>query len=83
MPPRQIKKVGKAHRFGGSWTTAKLDVIAQYLHGHTTALKDKPSEERPFRKAYIDAFVARLLAEIVANDRMKREYDFIATHLHL
>jgi three-Cys-motif partner protein len=31
-------------------------VIAQYLHGYTTALKDKPSKERPFRKAYIDAF---------------------------
>jgi three-Cys-motif partner protein len=56
MPPRQTKEIRKAHRFGGNWTTAKLDVIAQYLHGYTTALKDKPNEERPFRKAYIDAF---------------------------
>jgi three-Cys-motif partner protein len=31
-------------------------VIAQYLHGYTTALMDRPSEKRPFRKAYIDAF---------------------------
>jgi three-Cys-motif partner protein len=47
---------GKAHRFGGDWTSAKLDVLAQYLSRYTTALKDKPSQERPFRKAYIDAF---------------------------
>ena len=33
----------KAHRFGGDWTTAKLDVLSKYLHGYTVALKDKPS----------------------------------------
>jgi three-Cys-motif partner protein len=47
---------GKAHRFGGDWTTAKLNVLADYLKSYTTALKDKPSKERPFPKAYIDAF---------------------------
>src|SRR5262245_39611513 len=47
---------GKAHKFGGDWTTTKLDVLAGYLHSYTTALKDKPSKERPFSKAYIDAF---------------------------
>ncbi len=47
---------GKAHRFGGGWTTAKLDVLAKYLASYTTALKDKPSKEHPFRKGYIDAF---------------------------
>jgi three-Cys-motif partner protein len=47
---------GGTHRFGGDWTTAKLDVIARYLESYTTALKDKPSEERPFVKGYIDAF---------------------------
>ncbi|EQD32438.1 hypothetical protein B2A_13568, partial [mine drainage metagenome] len=46
----------RAHRFGGDWTTAKLDVLAKYLASYTTALKDKPSKERPFRKGYIDAF---------------------------
>lgn len=46
----------KSHRFGGDWTTAKLDVLAKYLAGYTKALKDKPTKERPFRKAYIDAF---------------------------
>jgi three-Cys-motif partner protein len=31
-------------------------VIANYLKSYTTALKDKPSKDRPFKKAYIDAF---------------------------
>jgi three-Cys-motif partner protein len=56
MAKRRIKGAGKAHRFGGDWTTAKLDVLAKYLASYTTALKDKPSKEHPFRKGYIDAF---------------------------
>lgn len=36
---------------GGDWTTQKLDVLARYLHGYTTAL----SGQR-FRKGYIDGF---------------------------
>jgi len=56
MARRSKGSDGKAHRFGGDWTTAKLDVLADYLKSYTTALKDKPSKERPFRKAYIDAF---------------------------
>jgi len=47
---------GKAHRFGGDWTSTKLDVLAKYLAAYTTALKEKPTPERAFRKAYIDAF---------------------------
>jgi len=47
---------GRAHRFGGDWTSTKLDVLAKYLARYNTALKDKPSKERPFRRAYIDAF---------------------------
>lgn len=47
---------GKAHRFGGDWTSTKLEVLAKYLTAYTTALRDKPSEASPFRKAYIDAF---------------------------
>lgn len=42
--------------FGGDWTTQKLDIIAAYLSAYTTALKDKPTRERPFKKVYIDAF---------------------------
>jgi len=57
MAPKRPKQPGgKAHRFGGGWTTAKLDVLANYLASYTTALKDKPSKEHPFRKGYIDAF---------------------------
>lgn len=55
MTPKPAKG-GKAHRFGGDWTTAKLDVLAKYLASYTTALKEKPSKNRPFRKGYIDAF---------------------------
>jgi three-Cys-motif partner protein len=56
MSPRPTKRDGRAHGFGGSWTTAKLQVLAGYLQRYTTALRDKPTKERPFRKAYIDAF---------------------------
>lgn len=57
MPPKRTRRRdGKAHRFGGNWTTAKLDVLAKYLKSYTTALQDKPSKEHPFRKGYIDAF---------------------------
>jgi three-Cys-motif partner protein len=45
-----------AHTFGGDWTSTKLDVLEKYLAAYTTALKDKPSADRAFRKAYIDAF---------------------------
>jgi len=38
-------------RFGGDWTTRKLDVLADYLKGYTTALKKAPLE-----KWYVDAF---------------------------
>ncbi len=47
---------GGAHRFGGNWTSTKLDVLAKYLSSYTKALKDQPSTARPFRKGYIDAF---------------------------
>jgi three-Cys-motif partner protein len=55
-PRKRAKSKGKAHSFGGDWTSTKLAVLAKYLTAYTTALKDKPSAERPFRKAYIDAF---------------------------
>jgi three-Cys-motif partner protein len=46
----------KGHRFGGDWTDAKLQVLEGYLRAYTMALKDKPSQDRPFKKIYIDAF---------------------------
>jgi three-Cys-motif partner protein len=56
MPGRRSRDAGKAHRFGGDWTTEKLNVLAGYLRSYTTALQGKPSSSNPFRKAYIDAF---------------------------
>lgn len=44
------------HRFGGNWTTRKLDVLAGYLQSYTTALKNQPKPQRPFRKLFVDAF---------------------------
>lgn len=40
-----------SHRFGGDWTSAKLDAVGKYLAAYTTALKNQP-----FEKVYIDAF---------------------------
>ena len=31
---------GKAHTFGGDWTTTKLDILAAYLKSYTTALQN-------------------------------------------
>lgn len=42
---------GKAHSFGGDWTSKKLAVIKQYLDAYLDALKNQP-----FKTAYIDAF---------------------------
>ena len=42
---------GRAHRFGGDWTSEKLDILRGYLVGYTTALKNQP-----FKTGYIDAF---------------------------
>jgi hypothetical protein len=39
------ERTGKGHRFGGDWTTAKLEVLAGYLSSYTTALKDKPTPD--------------------------------------
>ncbi len=59
---------GKAHQFGGDWTSAKLDVIAKYLRAYTTALKNQPSKERPFRKIYVDAFAGTGYREAQRDD---------------
>ena len=43
-------------KFGGDWTLDKLDILKRYLDAYTTALKNKPSQDRPFTLVYIDAF---------------------------
>ena len=65
---KNTKGGGAPHRFGGDWTTVKLGVIAAYLQAYTTALKDKPSPKRPFRKGYIDAFAGTGYREVRRND---------------
>jgi len=55
---------GKAHRFGGDWTTAKLEVLKGYLEGYTTALKSTS-----FRKGYIDAFAGTGYRDCGRNDK--------------
>lgn len=45
------KREGDVNRFGGAWTTSKLEVLGKYLHAYTTALK-----HQPFKLWYIDAF---------------------------
>lgn len=44
------------HLFGGEWTRKKLEAIEKYLSAYNTALKAKPTPERPFERIYIDAF---------------------------
>jgi three-Cys-motif partner protein len=48
--------LAESHRFGGSWTDLKLNLLEKYLKAYTTALKDKPSRRTPFVKHYVDAF---------------------------
>lgn len=45
------KQPTKGHRFGGEWTTRKLDVLSKYLAAYTTALRNQQ-----FVIGYIDAF---------------------------
>ena len=56
MPPTKPNTNAKHHQFGGHWTSQKLEVLAKYLQSYATALRDKPTPERPFRKEFIDAF---------------------------
>ncbi|WP_129781634.1 three-Cys-motif partner protein TcmP [Peristeroidobacter soli] len=50
------RNTGSPHVFGGDWTTQKLQVLSRYLQSYTTALRYKPTPDRPFRKTFIDAF---------------------------
>lgn len=43
-------------RFGGEWTEEKLGILEAYLNAYTTALRNQPSRESPFKLVYIDAF---------------------------
>ena len=53
----------RAHRFGGDWTTAKLEVLKGYLEAYTHALKNTT-----FRTGYIDAFAGTGYRDGCRND---------------
>ncbi len=59
MKKRKSGEADREHAFGGGWTKAKLDVLAQYLRAYTKALKNQP-----FRKGYIDAFAGTGYREV-------------------
>lgn len=59
VPARKEAESGDVQsedEFGGLWTEVKLDIVEKYLNAYTTALKQKPHPDRPFRLLYIDAF---------------------------
>ncbi len=70
MAPGSSSKTKRgANRFGGDWTTAKLNVLKKYLASYTTALQNQPSKARPFLKAYIDAFAGSGYRETPRDER--------------
>lgn len=77
MTAKRITAHGKAHQFGGDWTTAKLAVLSGYLTSYTTALKDKPHPDRPFRKAFIDAFAGTGYRDIRRDDEKGPTHDLL------
>jgi three-Cys-motif partner protein len=56
----------REHRFGGDWTTRKLDVLAGYLTSYTSALKNSP-----FQKLYVDAFAGTGYRDVRRDDDAK------------
>jgi three-Cys-motif partner protein len=69
MTPRRTTTGAKRHQFGGDWTNRKLEVLAGYLRSYTTALKEKPTPENPFRKAFIDAFAGTGYRDVRRDDK--------------
>lgn len=52
MTGRKLGTSGpQEHRFGGDWTTKKLEILRSYLSAYAKVLKNQP-----FKTAYIDAF---------------------------
>jgi three-Cys-motif partner protein len=77
MSPQRTGKPRKGHQFGGDWTTQKLEVLAGYLRGYTTALKNKPTASDPFRKAFIDAFAGSGYREIRRSDESASQQNLL------
>lgn len=81
MARRRGTSTGKAHRFGGDWTSAKLDVLEKYLAAYTKALQHQPSAARPFRKAYIDAFAGTGYRTLRSEDESKPSANLVLPDL--
>ena len=50
-------------RYGGRWTSEKLDILEKYLNAYTRALKNQP-----FQLMYIDAFAGSGYVELQQDD---------------
>ncbi len=61
----------KQHSFGGPWTMIKLNLLERYLAFFNTALQSRPSQERPFKRIYIDAFAGTGECDIKLGDGMR------------
>ena len=55
-------------KFGGEWTTEKLEILQKYLSAYTTVLRNKPCAARPFRLLYIDAFAGTGHLDLKSNN---------------
>lgn len=66
----------REHQFGGEWTTRKLEVLAGYLQGYTTALK-----KTPFQKLYVDAFAGTGYRDVRRNDTVKSSQEALFPEL--
>ena len=56
-------------RYGGRWTSKKLDILGTYLNEYTTALKNQP-----FQILYIDAFAGSGYVELQQDEPEATEF---------
>jgi three-Cys-motif partner protein len=60
---------GGGHRFGGDWTSRKLDVLAGYLQSYAIALRNTS-----FEKVYVDAFAGTGYREARRREDAREDY---------
>lgn len=64
-------KILDDHKFGGTWTSIKLNALEQYLVAFGNVLKNKPSSTRPFTRIYIDSFAGTGRCDIKVSGHRK------------
>ncbi len=52
------------HRFGGTWTSEKLEQLGKYLSAYTKVFKNQSSARHPLYPIYIDAFAGSGLIKV-------------------